>query len=45
MKHQNGIVKQKKKIKAAMIIDSENKAMYKKNIQLIRYKRDIAEGN
>ena len=37
--------KAEKKIKAAIIIDSENKATYKKNIELIRYKRDIAEGN
>ena len=35
----------KKKIKAAMIIDIDNKTTYKKNIELIRYKRDIAEGN
>ncbi len=37
--------KAEKKIKAAMIIDSDNKAIYKKNIELIRYKRDIAEGD
>ena len=37
--------KAEKKIKAAMIIDIDNKATYKKNIELIRYKRDIAEGN
>jgi tetratricopeptide (TPR) repeat protein len=37
--------KAEKKIKSAMIIDSDNKATYKKNIELIRYKRDISEGN
>ena len=37
--------KAEKKIKSAMIIDSDNKDLYKKNLDLIRYKRDIAEGN
>ncbi len=36
--------KAEKKIKSAMIIDSDNKDLYKKNLDLIRYKRDIAEG-
>jgi len=37
--------KAEKKIKSAMIIDLENKATYKKNLELIRYKRDISDSN
>ena len=44
MQLQSGIEKAEKKIKSAMIIDSDNKDLYKKNLDLIRYKRDIAEG-
>jgi len=27
-----------------MIIDIDNKDLYKKNLDIIRYKRDVAEG-
>ena len=37
--------KAEKKIKAVMIIDIDNKPTYQKTLELIRYKRDIAEGN
>ena len=36
--------KAEKKIQSAMMIDSDNKDLYKKNLDLIKYKRDIAEG-
>ena len=37
--------KAEKKIKSVMIIDIENKVTYQKNLELVRYKRDVAEGN
>jgi tetratricopeptide (TPR) repeat protein len=37
--------KAEKKIKDVMIIDVDNKETYQKDLKLIRYKRDIAEGN
>ena len=37
--------KAEKKIKSAMIIDIDNKETYQKNLELVRYKRDVAEGN
>ena len=37
--------KAEKKIKDVMIIDLDNKDKYQKNLDLVRYKRDIAEGN
>lgn len=37
--------KAEKKIKAVMIIDIDNKPTYQKTLELIRYKRDVAEGN
>ena len=37
--------KAEKKIKAVMIIDIDNKETYKKNLDLIRYKRDVSEGD
>jgi len=37
--------KAEKKIKSVMVIDFENKETYQKTLDLIRYKRDIAEGN
>ncbi len=36
--------KAEKKIKSVMIIDIDNKDIYKKNLDIIRFKRDIAEG-
>ena len=36
--------KSEKKIKSVMIIDFDNKETYKKTLELIRYKRDVAEG-
>lgn len=36
--------KAEKKIKSVMIIDIDNKSLYKKNLDIIRYKRDVAEG-
>ena len=36
--------KSEKKIKSVMIIDIDNKETYKKTLELIRYKRDVAEG-
>ena len=36
--------KAEKKIKSVMIIDIDNKDLYKKNLDIIRYKRDVAEG-
>ena len=37
--------KAEKKIKSVMIIDIDNKEVYQKNLELVRYKRDVAEGN
>lgn len=37
--------KAEKKIKSVIVIDFENKSTYQSNLDLIRYKRDIAEGN
>ena len=37
--------KAEKKIKSVMIIDIDNKEQYQKTLELIRYKRDVAEGN
>ena len=37
--------KAEKKIKSVMIIDIDNKGTYQKTLELIRYKRDVAEGN
>ena len=37
--------KAEKKLKAVMILDIDNKESYQKNLELIRYKRDVAEGN
>jgi len=37
--------KAEKKIKSVMIIDIDNKSTYQKTLELIRYKRDVAEGN
>ena len=37
--------KAEKKIKSVMIIDIDNKETYQKNLELVRYKRDVAEGN
>lgn len=37
--------KAEKKIKSVMIIDIDNKGSYQKTLELIRYKRDVAEGN
>ena len=34
-----------KKIKSVMVIDIDNKETYQKNLELVRYKRDVAEGN
>ena len=28
-----------------MVIDIDNKEVYQKNLELVRYKRDVAEGN
>ena len=36
--------KAEKKIKSVMIIDIDNKDIYRKNLELVRFKRDIAEG-
>ena len=36
--------KAEKKIKSVMIIDIDNKDTYRKNLELVRFKRDIAEG-
>ena len=36
--------KAEKKIKSVMIIDIDNKDVYRKNLELVRFKRDIAEG-
>ncbi len=36
--------KAEKKIKSVMVIDIENKDIYRKNLELVRFKRDIAEG-
>ena len=36
--------KAEKKIKSVMIIDIDNKGTYQKTLELIRYKRDVAEG-
>jgi tetratricopeptide (TPR) repeat protein len=36
--------KAEKKIKNIMIIDIDNKETYQKNLELVRYKRDVAEG-
>jgi len=36
--------KSEKKIKSVMIIDIDNKETYQKTLELIRYKRDVAEG-
>ena len=36
--------KAEKKIRSVMIIDIDNKDIYKKNLDIIRFKRDIAEG-
>jgi tetratricopeptide (TPR) repeat protein len=37
--------KAEKKINAVKIIDIDNKSTYQKTLELIRYKRDVAEGN
>ena len=37
--------KAEKKIKSVMIVDIDNKETYQKNLELVRYKRDVAEGN
>ena len=37
--------KAEKKIKSVMIVDIDNKEIYQKNLELVRYKRDVAEGN
>jgi len=37
--------KAEKKIKSVMIIDIDNKEIYQKNLELVRYKRDVSEGN
>ena len=37
--------KAEKKIKSVMVIDIDNKETYQKNLELVRYKRDVAEGN
>ncbi|MFL2983720.1 MAG: tetratricopeptide repeat protein [Candidatus Neomarinimicrobiota bacterium] len=37
--------KAEKKIKSVMVIDIDNKSTYQKNLELVRYKRDVAEGN
>ena len=37
--------KAEKKIKSVMIIDIDKKGTYQKTLELIRYKRDVAEGN
>ena len=37
--------KAEKKIKDVMIIDVDNKKTYQKNLEIVRYKRDISEGN
>ena len=36
--------KAEKKIKSVMVIDIDNKDTYKKNLELVRFKREIAEG-
>ena len=36
--------KAEKKIKSVMVIDIDNKDVYRKNLELVRFKRDIAEG-
>jgi len=36
--------KAEKKIKSVMIVDIDNKETYQKNLELVRYKRDVAEG-
>ena len=36
--------KAEKKIKSVMIIDIDNKEAYRKNLELVRFKREIAEG-
>ena len=37
--------KAEKKIKSVMIIDVDNKDTYRKKLELVRFKRDVAEGN
>ena len=39
------VPKSRKKIKSVMVIDIDNKETYQKNLELVRYKRDVAEGN
>ena len=36
--------KAEKKIKSVMIIDMDNRDKYKKTLEIIRYKKDMAEG-
>ena len=36
--------KAEKKIKSAMVIDMDNRDKYKKTLEIIRYKKDMAEG-
>ena len=36
--------KAEKKIKSVMVIDIDNKDSYKKKLELVRFKRDVAEG-
>ena len=37
--------KAEKKIKSVMIVDIDNREIYQKNLELVRYKREVAEGN
>ena len=32
-------------LNSVMIVDIDNKEIYQKNLELVRYKRDVAEGN
>ena len=38
-------VTEERKIKSVMIIDVDNKDTYRKKLELVRFKRDVAEGN
>ena len=37
--------KAEKKIKSVMVIDIDNKETYKKNLEVVRYKKDVAQGD
>ena len=37
--------KAEKKIKSLMVLDIDNKESYKKNLDIVRYKKDVAQGD